>query len=302
MDSPQPRRCCGDIESDSRASVALNNIGVSLLARGSYGFALETFRDSIAVLERAHGLDHQVSSLETSSLTVRDMLDLAEKRLAASFNPTWTSYPNVSNIRVNPISYDGVVFHGVTDANSSLTSFFPAWIECAASKLSFENELPESGSFDEDFRLALILYNYALANLCLIQAVSSDPAGRVTLNRCVKRLQEKALWVLELVNGTLDVLSAWTAMSLWREDSRLTLSWLSLAYTASAAMQVSNHLEVEETTSRVSLAVDASRRWSAAIADLVDGPRTHESRDLDSDPSSFKQLHVCAFVQKAPAA
>jgi hypothetical protein len=56
-DPPQPQRGCSDIASVSLVSVALKNIGVSLLVRGAYRLSMETFRDSIAVLER---VDHQL--------------------------------------------------------------------------------------------------------------------------------------------------------------------------------------------------------------------------------------------------
>jgi hypothetical protein len=96
-DPPQPQPGCNDIDSVSLVFVALNNIGVSLLVRGACRLSMETFRDSIAVLER---VNHQLPSL-------------AEKRLAALSNPSWTPTIDVSYIRVNPISHNGTVFDGV---------------------------------------------------------------------------------------------------------------------------------------------------------------------------------------------
>jgi hypothetical protein len=136
----------------------------------------------------------------------------------------------------------------------------------------------------------------------------------LTLTKYIKRLQQRALWVLELVSETRHGLPVGTAWSLWKEDSRFTLSCLSLAYTASVATQVSNRLEADEASGHLSIAVDASHQRRAAMVDLVDCLRTLclEDADPSQPPAPMVQLsaaklkslrvHIREIVIKASAA
>jgi hypothetical protein len=292
-----------DDEFDALASVALNNIGVSLLVRGAYRLSLDTFADSIAILQDVYCADHQ------PSMTVRRLLDSANKRLASTFNPAWK--PTTTTHCVKPITHAGAVFHGLNftiDPSDEYPAYHPAWIDYRTPDVAVDDEgLPVTTDiFDSDFHSALIFYNYSLAHLCLAQELSSSSDSLMDVDffdiECSERLQKRALRILDMVHEILDSISRSTAWSLMSEGSRLTLAALSQTHSVFMTRQFSNLLVAKGASNRLSATIDAWQRWSGVTADLFDDSTTVRLVDDIGHEASLTRLDLRHQIKRAPAA
>jgi hypothetical protein len=292
-----------DDEFDALTSVALNNIGVSLLVRGAYRLSLDTFADSIAILQDVYRADHQPST------TVRRMLDSANKRLALTFNPAWK--PTTTTHCVKPITHAGDVFHGlnfIIDPSDECPAYYPAWIDYRTPDVAVDDEglRVTTEIFDSDFHSALIFYNYALAHLCLAQDLSGSGESPMDTDffdiECSERLQKRALRILDMVHEILDSISRSTAWSLMSEDSRLTLAALSQTHSVFMTRKFSNLLVAKGASNRLSSTIDAWQRWSGVTADLFDDSTTVRLVDDIGHEASLTRLDLRHQIKRAPAA
>jgi hypothetical protein len=265
---------------DCRAVIALNNTGVSLLERGAFPQALQTFKDSIAVLKRVLR-GRRPSSQNNRDAEVQNMLDSAEKRLASSFLPTSSTscWPLAS---IYTVSHDGTTFSGLPITADHIYSFeyIPVRIECTTADLPFHISDVTSGILrrrDADFESALVLYNFALAHLSLADDVLRRWAmlpmeqSQQRAIRYAHTLRQHAMRLLRMVYGILISSDAVRFPSqagvviryLWMEEAQLTLTCLCLA-------RINAHrAEEHETSYRLSLAVHAWQDWRFRLAVLL---------------------------------
>lgn len=155
-----------------RSAVALNNIGVELLEKGScYTQALDTFVDATIAMKAA------LRSFESESADtvpdVRRMVEQANKRRSRPM-PMGPSYRmlNLADEH-SSILRDG----------SLLDVIFPIRIDDVSGDLRCP-----SCQHDPDVQGAIVLHNYGLANLCI---------ARIT--RCQKK-KDHAVFLFELAN------------------------------------------------------------------------------------------------------
>jgi hypothetical protein len=283
----------------SRASIALNNIGVSLLARGAYRLSLKTFHDSIAVLSEDFSTDHRTVSHGTTNRS-NELLEIAQKRLASTFSKGPPPLVPMESPCVAPISCDGSVFHGLSfkvGISDGYTEYHPAWIECSNSDVSGDgDDLPlGSNTFEAEFHSALIFYNFAVAHLCLAQE-ASESNGSARVRYLVTRLQVKVLQILDVVHEILDSIHESSGWSFLQDESRLALAALSQICKVSIAKKCSAFSEQRESSKFLS-AADAWHCWSIATSELFDGST---SVVLGGDIGSYLSLRQHA--KKAPAA
>jgi hypothetical protein len=266
---------------DCRAVIALNNTGVSLLERGAFPQALQTFKDSIAVLKRVLRGRRPSSLHDNRDAEVQNMLDLAEKRLASSFlpNSSTSCWPLAS---VYTVSHDGTTFSALPITADHIYSFeyIPVRIECTTADLPFHSGNVTSAILrrrDADFESSLVLYNFALAHLSLADDVLRRRAmipmeqSQQRAIQYARTLRQHAMRLLRMVYGILISSDAVRFPSqagvviryLWMEEAQLTLTCLCLA-------RINAHCtEEHETSYRLSLAVHAWPDWRFRLAVLL---------------------------------
>jgi tetratricopeptide (TPR) repeat protein len=279
----------------SRKCIALNNHGVSLLVRGAYRPAFEAFKDSFEVLKTAHVAYQDCCDL-----------DLARKSLALAFSHPQP--PSIPSMSVVPISHNGIVFHGLDFTMGELAVYSPIWIECPVRNVPAKNNELSPGSF----QLSIILYNYALAHLCLAQEVRTCSADLAAIDHA-NLLTEAAICLLEMVLEILDDLSESTAWSPWTEEARLTMASLALTHIMTTAAKQGKVAKAARAYQRLSVAADAWQRWSFAMTDSFDNATVvswkHGNDEEHSEAPSMEiprekqpRLHLRHRMTKAPAA
>jgi hypothetical protein len=280
---------------DARAAIALNNIGVSLLERGAYQLALQTFKDSVALLHRTIGVNPTTNSNDG---IVRHMLHLAETRLASSFGPTIDSIPQ-SDMRIRRVLYDGSAFCNLKfDLAHTLTKTMYVPVSMEPSECSREDSMPGTS-----FRSAVFLYNFALAHLCLAQVVPS-PSSNVSGITFSQHLLFTARQLLGMVLQLLATSIETTAWSMWTEGSRLALTCLSLAYLG-ATMPGMSRFHTAPPSNELSLAVESWRYWIYRTGHWIDDETAvvlvEPTSEVNQSNHSL-QMRVLPHVKKAPAA
>jgi hypothetical protein len=282
-----------------RAAVALNNTGVSLLGRGAYRDAMVTLKESVYVLRQQYGAASRLADDQSNSMA--RALRLAEKRLAAA------SHSPAANGTVCPISFDGSVFHGLDfcvdhPAGPASLRYFPAWIECSQANACDNSLEGNHHRHDYEFQSALILYNFALAHLCVARDTMATLKHQSAPVANVEPLFHGAMQLLKMVDSIIDNGSHWT-MS-W-EEPRLLVTCLSFMFMNEAAQQVGNSIS-EPVSDRLFAAVDAWHKWSQGTAGLFeDATMVRWVVPVMGGPSpdpTKMQLRVYPSTQKASAA
>jgi hypothetical protein len=278
-----------------RVAVVLNNIGVSLLEMAEYQQALETFKGSINIFRQMYFPGNGPLSDHRDGSVLRRMVQLADQQLAAAFIPASTSACATSNIGVRSISYDGTSFHGldlVSDHADTSAKYVPARIELFPSNFGENFGCPFSenrASHGLDFQCALVVYNLALAHLCLADEVSStglempdhhsEIGIAVPLQRCAVRL-------LRMVQSILfSSVEDNMVMTLWMKEARSALTCLSMMHIAQAVQQNGSSTEVQETFDQLSSAVDEWLQWNNFLTRLLGDSATDAFRDCETDNS-----------------
>jgi hypothetical protein len=306
--------CSPSCELNYRTAIALNNTGVSLLQRGSYKNALETFKDSVTLLRQAIVGNTQHDSLN-DCLGRYSRLDLAAKRLATAFRPSVTS--SVTNAWVVPISHDDTGFRflsGSVEQSRGPGFVFPVWIERCTENLRFDGIADSSegyaGREGTEFEFSLILYNFALAHLCVVHdlrtrssTLTMDRAQQDNINEYRISLENGAMRLFRAIYGVLtEDGSDGRCTSLWMEEARLTLVCLSLTHLHAMRGLESSAGPVAEESSRLSLAIHALQRWRLAMSVLGDGTTSWGDAMAGNFPSSAALLHAPDGPKAAGAA
>lgn len=187
-----------------RASISLNNIGISLLERRAYRQAVATFKDSLLAMRQA--IDS--AELLRDAVSIESKIHQAAERLAKPLEDS--SFPCVQFICL-----DDTFIHSIwKDAGvKNPSAVFPIRLG------SSDAQDPEClTTRDIDFKAAAILYNFALAYYCLFQASSNrSDAAQVSLKTHEIHLLDMAFMVL--CNSCKDLGDTLTIF-----DGRLALS------------------------------------------------------------------------------
>jgi hypothetical protein len=287
---------CNTKDYDARAAIALNNTGVSLMERGAYQLAVETFKDSVAVMQRVLGVYPAMTSPDVSNGMVCEMLGWAETRLASASAPG-----PASSICINRLSFDGSALCGLNfdmDHILSKTLWMPVSIEPS----SFSGLLEDS-TVDVDFRFAVVLYNLALAYLCLVQ---TDPSARTSTSGIVlvQHLLFTARQLLQMVLEILNLCSQSTACCMWTEGARLAITCLSLAHLESTMTNRSNY-EHDHASFELSLAISIWCHWISRTGRWLNDETPFvldETTVGVSGSEHTSQLRVRQQMSKSPAA
>jgi hypothetical protein len=246
-----------------RAAVALNNTGVSLLERGAPELALKTFKDSINTLR-------QEFFPQPYSAESRQMMNLADRRLAAMSIASSAPYSRAPGVCVQSINYERESFHDLIfppDHGCSPKTYFPARIECSTSDLGLHEDNKAAC-----FECALIVYNFALAHLYLAEDVLNGRAGwppRFSMLAFVHALRKCAVQLLWKVQRILRGSSKEHALSLWMTESRLALTCLSLVHIAQVTQLTGTRKEAEQALHRLCVAADAWFHWNVLLTNLL---------------------------------
>jgi hypothetical protein len=284
------------IGADYRAALSLNNTGVSLLERGAYHLALPTFKDSLSVLRQMYC--HHPMARRNDNPVVSCALSLADQRLASTFNRTSMPPPVTSNVLVKSISHDGTSFQGHISAMTHVYQpdvFFPARIDGSPSSIGAYDFKGVSATLRDgcglDFQCALILYNCALAHLCLARnGTSRHSPHEFKTMEYAQPLRQSATKLFHKVQFILCGVLEDTMMSLWMEESRLVLTCLSLAHEAGHCQQVGFCRESERRSYQLRVAVDAWLQWNEFLSYLLG--LTHA--DCDGNPPTQLDLALTA--------
>ena len=156
-----------------RVAVALNNMGVALLERGAYCQAMKTLKDSILVMKGIL----RTSSKCTVGDDIQTKIDMATKRLMSP-------QPVPSTLPVTILSHDGSLLY------SSMKSVLTQGDFCAVLVRIEPLDLRSPEHQDTDLESAIILYNFAIAHICM--AKHSDSTTDV------KQFREGSLKLLEM--------------------------------------------------------------------------------------------------------
>ena len=185
-----------------KAAIALNNDTVSLLGRGYYREALDTFKDSMQLIRSASmHMEEAVFQEEISAEDIHIVLSRSWQRAAQCKNTVsqQAAFKNSAVIQVvssqyNPTSIYTALTSYTKRNSSTLYAAFPMTIDPIDFEDWDENEV--------DFQSAAILYNFAVAYDCL--AVEASQSGNDSLG---KTLQEKTYSVFCMANGLLQKLT-----------------------------------------------------------------------------------------------
>jgi hypothetical protein len=280
----------------ARAAIALNNTGVALLERGAHQLAVQTFENSIAVLKRELDINSGLS--ESNDGFVRRKLELAETRLASTFKPTFAPNPQ-STVCIRRFSFDGCSFNDLKfDLEQVLSKnmYMPASIDPSGVPC-----LNEDSAHDIDFQFAVIIYNFALAHLCLAQTApsASSRSTRATFVNQVLPARQLLQMVLEILTIPTEP-SSW---SMWTEGSRLALACISLAHRDAGTPDASRSSETGHASHELSLAVDAWHYWVSRTGHWIDDETAVVLVEAATGVNeSSLQLHIRQRKNKAPAA
>jgi hypothetical protein len=149
-----------------RAAVALNNTGVALLERGAYRQAMATLKDSLLVMKRTLRFSKFASPdcMKHALMDVETRVQKAVKRLA---NPQ----PFSPMLPISVVSHDGSLQYSVMKSglmkNNGAFCAIPVRIEPADLRNDAEPQ-------DTDLESAIILYNFALAHICMSKYSNSS--------------------------------------------------------------------------------------------------------------------------------
>jgi hypothetical protein len=191
-----------------RASMALNNMGVSLLERGEFTAALKRFRDSLALLKLSadsSGASSTTTPITASQQQADEALRLANTALLnGHHSERWSKSSSSScassscSVVVCPVDDSDVPSMraalnnaglSATTTKTTTTVFFPIRLGCT----EFETNL--------DFQAGKVMYNFGLAHLLLYSSSSSFSSCPETARpppRYRARLLEGALRNLSL--------------------------------------------------------------------------------------------------------
>jgi hypothetical protein len=270
-----------------RVAIALNNTGVSLLECGEYQQALETFKGSINILRKIYFPGHGPTSDHHRSTELHRMMTLADQQLAAAFIPTSTAARATSNIGVRSISHDGTSFHKlnfVLDPTRAAAKYIPARIEIITSNCDVDDF--HCASHQLDFQCALVVYNLALAHLCLVDDGSNNspvlPGCHSEIDKVVP-LKRGAIRLLQMVQSILrSSIEGNMAMAVWMKEARLALTCLSMINIAQVVQQHGSITEAEETFKLLSSTVDDWLQWNEFLAHLIGDTVTNRNSNCET--------------------
>lgn len=181
-----------------RNALYLNNAGVSMLSRGAYNDAVDTFKDGLALMEKVINPENQVVDDEAFHFPrVQACVEKATKRLARSSNPLRPAW----HVPLKNISLDGSV------DPTAMKVIFREQQGALAMPIRVDDVQTE-GDFDRMHEVvpAIMLMNYALAHLCL-----SRPSQIGGLPECALKLLDMALSVLGIGDKLMD--DSWDRIS-----------------------------------------------------------------------------------------
>jgi hypothetical protein len=179
-----------------RVAIALNNIGVDLLEKGCFSQACDTHKDAVGVIMEAHKVAEHVHPMiiafhrnDLSNLVlIKDCLHAALTRVCISRDPSRETHPNS---RINAISDKNVaqtlekmgqVFNRSASQPSTTFTYSPVKID---SGKSISDGLLQ---FSLDFETSVILFNFAIAHLCLAETVEDSKSAETHMQIALQLL------------------------------------------------------------------------------------------------------------------
>lgn len=140
---------------DYRAAIALNNYGVSLLARGAFDDAVETLKDAVTIMKFEYPC-YNSHALRGHGIT--EMVLRAQKRVAAAT----LNDPSPSEIEIFDVVFSSVDISSLQHAlprGPGDSTFYPIRID-----------LPFPDDFDDrdlDLESAVLLNNFGISHICI---------------------------------------------------------------------------------------------------------------------------------------
>jgi hypothetical protein len=142
-----------------RSAVCLNNYGASLMERGQLRDAVAVMRDSLTIMNSVLQGDSSSGSPPSNS-SISDKLHFAAKSMAVRPN----AKKNHSSTAIQIVRYDGTASLPVED--SVMAQSYAVTID------DFDNDMDaESQQAAMDVHTAIIVYNTAVARLCLAASI-----------------------------------------------------------------------------------------------------------------------------------
>jgi hypothetical protein len=170
-----------------RGAIALNNIGVDLLERRCYEQALVTLLDATAAMKTALKDMRNTSVIPTDNMYVTEMVERANKRRSRPSymerQPPYDMLDHADNYRHHLLQQD--------EHDQLLKTVYPIRIDDVNSDCRCPSNLS-----DPDAQGAIVLYNCALANLCLARAAYHEDVRETKLNH--------AAYLFEMSNSILE--------------------------------------------------------------------------------------------------
>jgi hypothetical protein len=155
-----------------RGAIALNNIGVDLLERRCYEQALVTLLDATAAMKTALKDMRNTSVIPTDNMYVTEMVERANKRrsrpLSMERQPPKGMLHHADNYKYR---------HLQDEHDQLLKTVYPIRIDDVNSDFRCPSNLS-----DPNAQGAIVLYNCALANLCLARAAHHEDVRETKLN------------------------------------------------------------------------------------------------------------------------
>ena len=190
-----------------KAAIALNNTAVSLLSRGYYREALDTFKDSMQLIRSAANdrhkrcdADSQPSTEEISAEDIRSILDRTWKRAAQCRN-TASQDDSANRPFLQVVSSQGSpesIYVALTTDSRGHSPYVAS--PMTIDPIDFEDW---DDNNEVNFQAGAIIYNYAIAYDC----VAETAAGYDDNDSPKMQLQENTYRLFHMANSLLETLS-----------------------------------------------------------------------------------------------
>jgi hypothetical protein len=244
-----------------RASIALNNVAVTLLERKAYRASLKTLTECCALMESALRHQHSSNSEPADQRAIEQMIQKSSRRLSRSYgcelrarevasSPDGHHPDSVATLRV--VSHDGS-YLDVMSPKHSITTFLGQ----EAKQISpIRLETLDSQRFEErnpEFESGIMIFNLGISYLCLAHSHSQQksPSGSFKLREAAANIFKMAYEIVTKPKTLKRLLDYEDDDHRLLLDTHLLLAHMILSHTVQAHMDNGKVMEAREAYQRM---------------------------------------------------
>jgi hypothetical protein len=243
-----------------RASIALNNMAVTLLERKAYRASLKTLTESCALMESALRHQHSTKAEPADQHAIEQMIQKSSKRLSRSYSRELVTREVLSSrdehdstlAKLKVVFHDGSFLHAVSPIHSIASSLgedtkltSPIRLETLDSQ-RFEDRNPE-------FESGIMIFNLGISYLCLAHSHSQQksPSGSFKLREAATNIFKMAFDIVTKSTTLKRLLESDEDDDHLQLDAHLLLAHMILSHTVQAHTGNGKVMEARETYQRM---------------------------------------------------